>query len=171
MYSAVSAVYTSSRSKVPASFCKFVRILGPFLIFDLLQSQRSKKSKKNNRRKKPNRSRPSPKVTNEVELQMGTTMCSESEANGTDLVNDLRMIGNEKITWATVGALLDRCYFVLYCFITCTVLLLSFNAGYAEWSSYSGLDRNATVMSYVCAQAALQGDEHAEAICKPPQQQ
>lgn len=180
LYAAVSSVFSSACPRVPPAVCKFVKTLGAILLFDLNKP----KGKSNDCEKQAATVAASvlesPKMlplTADVEAEESqwkwvqspnecqtAALCQrricESEKFGIDLSKD------EEITWLTVGALLDRCFFLLHMIITSVAVAYFFSEGYGQWASYGVYGKNKTIMEFVCEQSKLQLDMDADEICK-----
>lgn len=92
----------------------------------------------------------------------------ESEVEGGKLTNmavSTDAQHGDGVSWILVGALVDRCFFVVH-LSTCIVTLVAFATfGYVPWNCYGNLPLEPEDWLHVCAQLRIQGDVHVGSIC------
>ena len=97
----------------------------------------------------------------------------EDESEASDDYQIERLIGfridkPETLTWVAVGALLDRCFFVVHLICSATVLTIYVMKGYVPWSGYSSIRANlsGTDMLVMCEQLKMQKAKFDDLACE-----
>jgi hypothetical protein len=177
IFSLMNALLSRSNRPVPIGIQRFAARLAPLLF--LRCSGRLKLCHRGRRRRRSHRLNSSPR--NEVALQgipappaddpeiapasnVPQTGEGQSTARTAQQPGYARYTEPTAVEWSTISDLTDRCFFALHT-LACIATFIGYVAyGYIPWSTYGGINLNATEWKYLCTQLRFQHSEDAESV-------